>query len=361
MKEVFQLVRIKTTQTLICFIAFAVLPYCIPALNSYRLPLPTGVLSLFHQSAITAATTSTTVAAAPASKAQPAQAAITAPPQLIPKPGEIEDPSGRALAHLFNALQHVETNGGQARITHYGDSPITNDGITATVRRKLQQRFGDAGHGFILAAKPWGWYQHDGVKLDARGWQSNPLWFTRGDHLFGGQQITIDLQRRQGCRRTLPSGDHIQLLARAVDCCAPGGTLVACMVNDEGARSGESDLKALAGLAGVIGGNAFVTEPGMAAAVGSVIFVVVVVGGMGSLAGAFLASVLIGVLQTFAVAIDASMLDLTRALGWVVTPDTAGYVVLRLKVSQVAPILPYLLLVLVLIFRPKGLLGTREG
>ncbi|RYG09569.1 MAG: branched-chain amino acid ABC transporter permease, partial [Burkholderiales bacterium] len=44
---------------------------------------------------------------------------------------------------------------------------------------------------------------------------------------------------------------------------------------------------ALAGLAGVIGGNAFVTEPGMAATVGSVIFVVVVVGGMGSLAGAF--------------------------------------------------------------------------
>jgi len=29
--------------------------------------------------------------------------------------------------------------------------------------------------------------------------------------------------------------------------------------------------------------------------------------------------------------------------------------------SQVAPILPYLLLVLILIFRPKGLLGKREG
>ena len=40
---------------------------------------------------------------------------------------------------------------------------------------------------------------------------------------------------------------------------------------------------ALAGLAGVIGGNAFVTEPGMAAAVGSIVFVVVVFGGMGSL------------------------------------------------------------------------------
>ena len=65
---------------------------------------------------------------------------------------------------------------------------------------------------------------------------------------------------------------------------------------------------ALAGLAGVIGGNAFVTEPGMAATVGSVIFVVVVVGGMGSLSGAFVASLLIGILQTFAVGIDASLM-----------------------------------------------------
>ena len=37
------------------------------------------------------------------------------------------------------------------------------------------------------------------------------------------------------------------------------------------------------------------------------IFVVVVVGGMGSLAGAFVASLLIGVLQTFAVALDYSL------------------------------------------------------
>ncbi|ODT33935.1 MAG: ABC transporter permease, partial [Hydrogenophaga sp. SCN 70-13] len=42
---------------------------------------------------------------------------------------------------------------------------------------------------------------------------------------------------------------------------------------------------ALAGLAGVIGGSTFLTEPAMAATVGSVIFVVVVVGGMGSLSG----------------------------------------------------------------------------
>jgi len=118
---------------------------------------------------------------------------------------------------------------------------------------------------------------------------------------------------------------------------------------------------ALAGLAGVIGGNAFVTEPGMAYTVGTIIFVVVVVGGMGSLGGAFLASLLIGLVQTFAVAIDSSVLSLSSAMGVGITPETFGYTLWKLKVSQVAPILPYLFLVLMLIFRPKGLLGTREG
>ncbi|CAN7274364.1 branched-chain amino acid ABC transporter permease [Acidovorax sp. LjRoot118] len=117
---------------------------------------------------------------------------------------------------------------------------------------------------------------------------------------------------------------------------------------------------ALAGLAGVIGGNTYVTEPAMAGSVGSIIFVVVVVGGMGSLAGAFLASLLIGLVQTFAVALDYSMIHVLRPLGVAVTDQTFGYPLLKLTISQVAPILPYLFLVLILIFRPKGLLGTRE-
>jgi branched-chain amino acid transport system permease protein len=118
---------------------------------------------------------------------------------------------------------------------------------------------------------------------------------------------------------------------------------------------------ALAGLAGVIGGNAFVTEPGMAATVGSVIFVVVVVGGMGSLAGAFVASLGIGIIQTFAVGVDASLMGAVGMAGINITPETFGYPLWKLKISQIAPILPYLFLVLILIFRPKGLLGTREG
>ncbi|MDB5829268.1 MAG: inner-rane translocator [Variovorax sp.] len=117
---------------------------------------------------------------------------------------------------------------------------------------------------------------------------------------------------------------------------------------------------ALAGLAGVIGGNTYVTEPAMAASVGSIIFVVVVVGGMGSLAGAFLASLLIGIVQTFAVAMDESLATALQFVGVAVTDQTFGYELLKLTISQVAPILPYLFLVLILIFRPKGLLGTRE-
>jgi branched-chain amino acid transport system permease protein len=118
---------------------------------------------------------------------------------------------------------------------------------------------------------------------------------------------------------------------------------------------------ALAGLAGVIGGSTFVTEPAMAATVGSVIFVVVVVGGMGSLAGAFVASLLIGIVQTFAVALDYSLGDLVRGIGLALSPAAADQTLLKLSISQIAPILPYLFLVLILIFRPKGLLGTREG
>jgi len=97
---------------------------------------------------------------------------------------------------------------------------------------------------------------------------------------------------------------------------------------------------ALAGLAGVIGGNAFVTDPGMAESLGTIVFVVVVVGGLGSLTGAFVASLFIGIVQTFAVAVDYSWHGMS--------------------ISRVAPVLPYFIMVAMLIVRPRGLMGTRE-
>ena len=111
----------------------------------------------------------------------------------------------------------------------------------------------------------------------------------------------------------------------------------------------------------MIGGITFITEPAMAAVVGSIIFVVVVVGGMGSLAGAFVASLLIGLIQTLPLTVDASIADAINRFGAQIGPQTPGWPLLRITLAQAAPILPYLLLVLILIFRPKGLLGTREN
>src|SRR5437870_4214289 len=61
--------------------------------------------------------------------------------------GLIED-STHELDNFYASLSRTEAKqpGAITRVTHYGDSPITNDGITGTVRLLLQQRFGDAGH-----------------------------------------------------------------------------------------------------------------------------------------------------------------------------------------------------------------------
>jgi branched-chain amino acid transport system permease protein len=117
---------------------------------------------------------------------------------------------------------------------------------------------------------------------------------------------------------------------------------------------------ALAAVAGVIAGPVLGTFPGMAQVLGSVVFVVVVVGGLGSLSGAFVASLLIGIAQTFAVALNISVGNVLMGLGVPAGASTALHDVWKVTVAQVAPILPYLLLVLVLMARPAGLFGTRE-
>jgi branched-chain amino acid transport system permease protein len=117
---------------------------------------------------------------------------------------------------------------------------------------------------------------------------------------------------------------------------------------------------ALAGVAGVIAGPVLGTYPAMGFELGSIVFVVVVLGGLGSLIGAFVASLLIGVLQTFAIAVDGSIAELLGAVGIEVTRESPLRDILFATLPQIAPLLPYLLLVLVLIFRPTGLFGTRE-
>ncbi|HEY2991618.1 MAG TPA: branched-chain amino acid ABC transporter permease [Methylomirabilota bacterium] len=116
----------------------------------------------------------------------------------------------------------------------------------------------------------------------------------------------------------------------------------------------------LAAVAGVIAGPVLGTFPGMAQVLGSVVFVVVVIGGLGSLSGAFVASLLIGIVQTFAVALNISVGNVLMAVGVPATASAALHDVWKVTIAQVAPIMPYLLLVLVLMVRPSGLFGTRE-
>ncbi len=116
---------------------------------------------------------------------------------------------------------------------------------------------------------------------------------------------------------------------------------------------------ALAGLAGLLSGMSLVTEPGMAASVGSLLFVVIIVGGLGSLAGAWWASLALGALHTLPIGINApvlSVLGITepRVLA-ALPPDWTS-----LTVSQVAPLLPFILLIVVLAWRPRGLMGRRD-
>ncbi|HJQ69310.1 MAG TPA: GDSL-type esterase/lipase family protein [Blastocatellia bacterium] len=160
----------KTARTVALFSLLAALPYTMPALSRYRIVnLRTGEASVSDSSA-----------------PQAIDLTVEAETKSRMIPGEIEDPTGHALDNFFAALLKTEAEAGQTRISHYGDSPITNDGITSTVRRKLQLKFGDGGHGFILATKPWAWYGHAGVAHEASGgWSTDPIFISRGDHLYG--------------------------------------------------------------------------------------------------------------------------------------------------------------------------------
>jgi branched-chain amino acid transport system permease protein len=116
----------------------------------------------------------------------------------------------------------------------------------------------------------------------------------------------------------------------------------------------------LAGLAGVIGGNYQTTEPGMADAMGPIVFVVVVFGGLGSLAGCFIASILMGLTMTFAVVINYSILDLLKPLGIIVTGDNLFTEILAVPVARIGALLPFAMMIVILLFRPRGLMGTRD-
>ncbi len=121
---------------------------------------------------------------------------------------------------------------------------------------------------------------------------------------------------------------------------------------------------ALAGVAGVIAGPVLGTFPGMAFVLGSIVFVTIVIGGLGSLWGALVASLLIGWITTFAKSYNIEMSDILTGIG-LNRPEDLSENLFRdlwtVTSPQIADILPYILMVLILIFRPQGLFGKRES
>ncbi len=104
----------------------------------------------------------------------------------------LED-STRQLYPFYHSLELAGAKQGVARILHYGDSPTTADSITADMRSLLQEKFGDAGHGFVLLAKPWPWYGHRGVEIHGSGWKIEAASQNRakdGYHGLGGVSFT---------------------------------------------------------------------------------------------------------------------------------------------------------------------------
>ena len=82
--------------------------------------------------------------------------------------------------------------------------------------------------------------------------------------------------------------------------------------------------------------------------------------GLGSLAGCFIASILMGMVQTFSVVMEWSFADMLKPLGITLSADNLLGEILTISVSRIGPLVPYVLLIVILLFRPRGLMGTRE-
>jgi branched-chain amino acid transport system permease protein len=106
---------------------------------------------------------------------------------------------------------------------------------------------------------------------------------------------------------------------------------------------------ALAGLAGLMAGQIYTVQPGMGELILIQVFVVIVIGGIGSIRGALVGALIVGIVDTMG---RAFLKPLLGAFLPPVTADTAG--------PALASMLIYLLMALVLALRPAGLFQARS-
>ena len=167
----------KPAQTILLVFILASSPLFIPRLARFREMLPNVRELITFKGSETPQTGGDIPGGAQASADNTFNATAPGTPVIVGADHPVEDPAN-ALDSFYASLSRTDARapGSITRITHYGDSPITNDGITGTVRRLMQTRFGDAGHGFILVDRPWAWYGHDAITFTpSGGWEADAL------------------------------------------------------------------------------------------------------------------------------------------------------------------------------------------
>ena len=89
----------------------------------------------------------------------------------------IEDREGQSMKALHEALERARRGEGQARLMFFGASHVASDLFTGHIRRELQARFGDAGHGFVVPVHPWRTYRHRDIEIDSDGkrWKTHRI------------------------------------------------------------------------------------------------------------------------------------------------------------------------------------------
>ncbi len=95
---------------------------------------------------------------------------------LEDKPPIPIDGAKGALDKFFDKLIRVESKepGAIARIVYYGDSIVASDFITGKLRRLMQDRFGDAGHGYAIVANAFpGWFHIDVSRKSSDQWKTS--------------------------------------------------------------------------------------------------------------------------------------------------------------------------------------------
>jgi len=105
---------------------------------------------------------------------------------------------------------------------------------------------------------------------------------------------------------------------------------------------------ALAGLAGLMAGPIYNVQPGMGELILIQVFVVIVIGGIGSIRGAFVGALIVGMVDTL------GRVFLRPLLGAMISPtagDSAG--------PALASMLIFVLMAVILAFRPQGLFPPR--